>query len=42
MIFLLLIRKGSLEIVKVLVNSKQCNVEAANNDGYTPLHWTVG
>ena len=41
MILLLLIRLGSLEIVKVLANSDECNLEAADNSGWTPLHWAV-
>ena len=41
MILLLLIREGSLEIVKVLVNNDVCNLEAADNSGRTPLHCAV-
>ena len=41
MILLLLIREGYLEIVKVLVNSDECSLEAADNSGRTPLHLAV-
>ena len=41
MILLLLIRYGYLGIVKVLVNSDECNLEAADNNGWTPLHRAV-
>ena len=38
MTFVLLIRKGHLEVVKILVNGKDTDPNAVNKDGETALH----
>ena len=37
----LLIRRGRLDIVKVLVNEAQCKADAVNQFGMTPLHYAA-
>ena len=38
---ILLIRKGRLDIVKVLVNEAQCRADAVDQFGKTPLHYAA-
>ena len=41
MTFVLLIRKGPLEVVQILVNGKDTDPNAVNKDGETALHLAV-
>ena len=40
-IILVLIRRGHLEIVKLLLNGNLCQVNAVNKKGETALHLTL-